>query len=268
MRGISAEGLADSVAKVEELAAAGNANQLGSELFAVADLLGREAALRRALTDPSTGGKGKRSLAQAVFRGKLGDEAIEVVATAAGSRWSSASDFVDAIEQLGALALVIAAEGAGELSELEDELFRFGRVILGDARLRDAITNRQVPVEHRQALVRSLLEGKASESAVTLAVHAVASRHRSVELALEDYQRVAAERQQRLVAVVRSAIELSEDQRTRLAEALARQYGSKIQLNVVVDPEVLGGVRVELGDDVIDGTVSARLDEAARRLAG
>jgi F-type H+-transporting ATPase subunit delta len=268
MRGISAEGLADSIAKVEELAADGKAGALGSELFAVADLLGREAALRRALTDPSTGGKGKSSLAEAVFRGKLGDEAIDVVATAAGSRWSSTSDFVDAIEQLGALALVIAAESAGELSELEDELFRFGRVILGDARLRDAITNRQVPVEHRQALVRSLLEDKASESAVTLAVHAVASRKRSVELALEDYQRVAAERRQRLVAVVRSAIELTDDQRTRLADALARQYGSKIQLNVVVDPEVLGGVRVELGDDVIDGTVSARLDEAARRLTG
>jgi F-type H+-transporting ATPase subunit delta len=79
---------------------------------------------------------------------------------------------------------------------------------------------------------------------------------------------VAAERQQRLVAVIRTAVELTEDQRDRLASALAKQYGSKIQLNVVVDPEVLGGVRVELGDDVIDGTVSARLDEAARRLAG
>jgi F-type H+-transporting ATPase subunit delta len=268
MRGISAEGLADSEAKVEELASAGDAATLGSELFAVSDLLGREAALRRALTDPSASGKAKSSLASAVFEGKLSQDTIEVVATAAAARWSSASDFVDAIEQLAALAFVIESESAGELSELEDELFRFGRVILGDARLRDAITNRQVPAEHRQALVRSLLEGKASEPAVALAVHAVASRQRSVEVALEEYERVAAERQQRLVAVIRTAVELTEDQRDRLAAALAKQYGSKIQLNVVVDPEVLGGVRVELGDDVIDGTVSARLDEAARRLAG
>lgn len=266
MRGTSAEGLADSVAKVEELAGAGDAAALGSELFAVADLLGHEAALRRALTDPSSGREARQQLVRAIFDGKLGDDAIEVVATAAGSRWSSASDFVDAVEQLAALSYVISSERAGELTELEDELFRFGRVILGDPQLRDAITNRQVPAEHRQALIRSLLEGKASGPAVALAVHAVASRQRSVELALEHYQQVAADRRQRLVAVVRSAVDLSEDQRGRLAAALGRLYDSKIQLNVVVDPEVLGGVRVELGDDVIDGSVSARLDEAARRL--
>jgi F-type H+-transporting ATPase subunit delta len=268
MRGISAEGLADSVARVEKLAGSGDAATLGSELFAVADLLGHEAALRRALTDPSASRDARQHLVRAIFDGKLGSEAIEVVATAAGSRWSSASDFMDAVEQLAALSLVIASERAGELSELEDELFRFGRVILGDPRLRDAITNRQVPAEHRQALVRSLLEGKASDSAVTLAVHAVASRQRSVELALENYQQVAAERRQRLIAVVRSAIALTEDQRDRLTAALGKLYGTKIQLNVVVDPEVIGGVRVELGDDVIDGSVSARLDEAARRLTG
>jgi F-type H+-transporting ATPase subunit delta len=266
MRGISAAGLADSQEKVEELAGATDASALGSELFSVADLLGREAALRRALTDPSAGGEAKRSLAQALFAGKLSAEATEVVATAAASRWSSAGDFVDAIERLGALALVIAAESAGELNELEDELFRFARVVVGDPQLRDAITNRQVPAEHRQALVRSLLEGKASDSAVALAVHSVASRQRSVEVALEEYERLAAERRQRLVAVVRTAIDLTQEQRDRLAAALAKQYGSKIQLNVVVDPDVLGGIRVELGDDVIDGTVSTRLDEASRRL--
>jgi F-type H+-transporting ATPase subunit delta len=268
MRGISAEGLADAEARVEELASAGDAAAIGSELFAVSDLLGHEAALRRALTDPSMAGKAKSALASAVFERRLSEDTIRVVATAAAARWSTAGDFVDAIEQLAVLAFVIESESAGELSELEDELFRFGRVILGDPRLRDAITNRQVPAEHRQDLVRSLLEGKASEPAVALAVHAVASRHRSVEVALEEYERIAAERQQRLVAVVRTAVDLTEDQHERLAAALAKQYGSKIQLNVVVDPDVLGGVRVELGDDVIDGTVSARLDEAARRLAG
>jgi F-type H+-transporting ATPase subunit delta len=266
MRGISAEGLADSVAKVEELAGSGDAATLGSELFAVAGLLGHEAALRRALTDPASSRDARQQLVRAIFDGKLGDDAIEVVATAAGSRWSSASDFVDAVEQLAALSYVISSERAGELTELEDELFRFGRVILGDPQLRDAITNRQVPAEHRQALIRSLLAGKASAPAVALAVHAVASRQRSVELALENYQQVAADRRQRLVAVVRTAVDLSEEQRDRLAAALGRLYDSKIKLNVVVDPEVLGGVRVELGDDVIDGSVSARLDEAARRL--
>ncbi len=267
MRGLSAEGLAASTERVEAIAAEHDASQLGSELFAVANLLGNEAALRRALTDPSAGGEAKSKLARAVFDGRVSDETIDVVATAASSRWSSGADFVDAVEQLGALSFVIEAEKADQLGELEDELFRFSRVVLANPDLRDAITHRQVPVEHRQELVRSLLEDKISPAAVSLAVHAVASRHRSVELALEEYQKLAADRQQRLVAVVRSAIDLSEDQRNRLSAALARQYGRDIHLNVVIDPEVLGGLRIELGDDVLDGTVATRLSEARRRIA-
>jgi F-type H+-transporting ATPase subunit delta len=267
MRGLSAEGLAASTERVEELAGDHDMAQLGAELFAIANLLGHEAPLRRALTDPSAEGDAKRQLARAVFDGRVGDEAVEVIATAAGSRWSAGGDFVDAIEQLGALSYVIEAEKSDQLSELEDELFRFGRVVLANPQLRDAITNRQVPAEHRQELVRALLEDKASPSAVSLAVHAVASRQRSVELALEEYERVAAERQQRMVAVVRSAVELTEEQRGRLAQALAAKYGRDVHLNVVIDPDVLGGLRVELGDDVIDGTVSTRLAEAGRRIA-
>jgi F-type H+-transporting ATPase subunit delta len=163
---------------------------------------------------------------------------------------------------------VIDSEKAGHLSELEDELFRFGRVVSGDPALRDAITNKQVPAQHRQDLVRSLLGDKVSPSATSLAVQAVSSRHRSFEVALEVLQKLAADRQQRLVAVVRTAIDLDDDQRTRLAAALENQYDRNVHLNVLVEPDVLGGIRVELGDDVIDGTVVARLDDARRRMTG
>ena len=268
MRGVSAEGRAESVARVEQAAAEHDAAALGSELFAVADLLGREASLRRALTDPSAQTEAKDRLVRTVFAGRLNDPTIDVVATAASSRWSSAGDSVDTVEHLAALSLVIESEKNGQLEELEDELFRFGRVVSGDPQLRDAMTNKAVPLGHRQALVRGLIEAKVSPPAVTLAVHALASRHRSVEAALEEYQKVAADRQERLVALVRSAIELTADQRDRLAAALAEQYGRNIHLNLLVDPDVLGGIRVELGDDVIDGTVASRLDDARRRIAG
>lgn len=268
MRGLSADGLAESRSHVEALAADHDAALLGEQLFAVADLLGREASLRRALTDPSASSEARTQLSRAVLDGRVSDETTDAIATAAGSSWSSAGDFVDAVEQLAALSLVIEAEKAGQLGELEDELFRFGRVVLAEPPLRDAITNKQVAVEHRQDLVRGLLQDKVSPSAVSLAVHAVGSRHRSFELAIEEYQKIAADRRQRLVAVVRSAVALTDDERDRLAAALAQMYGRNIQLNVAVDPEVLGGIRVELGDDVIDGTVSARLDEARRRLLG
>ncbi|MBA2559767.1 MAG: F0F1 ATP synthase subunit delta [Propionibacteriales bacterium] len=263
---MSADGYADSLARVEEVTAEQDAAVLGDELFAVAGLLGREASLRRAVTDPSATAEAKRQLVRTVFDTKLTDGTIDVVATAAGSRWSSASDFVDTIERLAVMSFVIAAEKNGHLNELEDELFRFGRVVASDPGLRDAITNNAVPAEHRQALVRGLLEGKVSPSTASLAVHMVSSRHRSIEAALDEYQKVAADRQQRVVAVVRSAIELSDDERDRLAAALANQYDRDIQLNLVVDPDVIGGIRVEIGDDVIDGTVAARLDDARRRI--
>jgi len=96
----------------------------------------------------------------------------------------------------------------------------------------------------------------------------VTGTHRTVGLAVEDYQRVAATERERLVALVRVARPLSETEADRLKGALTRQYSRQVDLNVLVDPEVLGGVRVEIGDDVIDGTVSSRLDEARRRLAG
>ena len=268
MRGISAEGYAESVERLESVAADADAGQVGNELFAVAAVLGQEPALRRALTDPSAAGEAKSSLARGVFGDKLSAGATDVTSTAAAARWSSTGDFVDAIEQLGALALIIDSEKANKLSDLEDELFRFGRIVSGDPELRDAITNRVVPVQHRQDLVRSLLGDKVSGSAASLAVQAVASRHRSFELALEQFQKLVSERQQRLVAVVRTAVDLEPAQRERLVAALSSQYGREVQLNVLVDPDVMGGIRVELGDDVIDGTIASRLDDAHRRMAG
>ncbi len=266
MRGVSAEGMATSVERVESLAEQGDAGQLGDELFAVAGVLQTQPSLRRAMTDPSAASEAKSGLARSVFGDRLSSATVDAVATAAAARWSSTGDFVAAVEHLGVLALVISAEHDGHLSELEDELFRFGRVVAAAADLRDAVTNKQVPVDHRQSLVHGLLDGRASPTADRLAVQAVASGHRSFEAALEEYQRVAAERQQRIVAVVRSAVALHEEERDRLTAALSRHYGRDVHLNVVVEPEVLGGIRVELGDDVIDGTVAGRLDDARRRM--
>lgn len=266
LRGYSAESLALSEDRVSELAASGDGERLGDELFAVADVLRSQGSLRRALTDPSGSGDAKSSLAGAVFDGKVDDSTIDVLTTTVSARWSTAKDMVNAVEHLGVLALVVAAEGAGGLDDLEDELFRFGRVVAGNPSLRDAITNKQVPVRHRQDLVSALLEKKAGSPTIRLAVQAVASRERSFDAALDSYQLVAAQRQHRIVAVVRTAIDLTKTEHKKLVAALRRLYDRDVHLNVVVDASVLGGIRVELGDEVIDGTVAGRLDEARRRL--
>jgi F-type H+-transporting ATPase subunit delta len=268
MRGTSAEGFALTRDKLESVTGTGEAQVIGDELLTVAATLQSEPALRRALTDPAASSEAKERLARTILAGKVSDDTVEVVAVAATARWSSTGDFVGALEQLGALALAIAAESDGRLDALEDDLFRFARIVAGSPGLRDAITNKQVPVARRQSLVSGLLEGRSTPEAARLAVHALASSHRSFEAALEEYQKIAADRQARLVALVRVAADLTAEERTRLAAMLSRQYGRDIHLNVVVDPEVLGGVRVEIGDEVIDGTVAGRLDDARRRMAG
>ena len=101
-----------------------------------------------------------------------------------------------------------------------------------------------------------------------LAEQSLSGSHRTVVAAVEEYQRIAAAHRNRLVATVRVASALSDQDAQRLSGVLARQYDRPVHLNVVVDPEVIGGIRVEIGDDIIDGTVSSRLDEARRRLAG
>jgi len=268
MRGVSAEALATATERLETQAESGDAERLGRDLFAVHELLGTEPSLRRALTDPAAAPEAKAALAETLLSGKVGDETVDVVKAAAGLRWSSTTDFVAATERMGVLAYVVAAEKQSQLADLEDDLFRFGRLVVGNPPLRDAITNKQVPVDKRQGLVAGLLEGKASAPAAALAVQAVASWHQSFEAALEDFQKVAATRQSRSVAVVRSAVALTDTEHDRLAAALAAQYGRDVHLNVVIDPDVLGGIKVEIGDEVIDGTVAGRLDDARRRMVG
>ena len=112
------------------------------------------------------------------------------------------------------------------------------------------------------------LEGRASAGAVRLAERSVTGVHLTVSRAVDEYGKVAAETRSRLVALVRSARPLDEGEQKRLTEVLASQYDRPVHLNVVVDQSVVGGLRLQIGDEVIDGTISSRLDEARRRLVG
>ncbi len=268
MRGASTRATAAVVEQVDDAVDGGAAStRLGDELFALSDVVDRNPTLRRALTDPTVEADRKAALVE----GLLGDfdAATTAVATAAvRQRWSSARDLADAFEQAGITAFLAAAESDGSLDDLEDELFRFARIVEGQPELRDALADRRTAVEGRRSLVDDLLGKRASKVGLHLVRQAVSGRHRSVLTALADTQRMAAERRQRLVAVVRVARPLTAALRKRLVAALTKRFGRDLQLNVIVDPDVLGGVRVTVGDDVIDGTVASRLADARRRLAG
>jgi F-type H+-transporting ATPase subunit delta len=242
--------------------------RLADDLFGVADVLRREPSLRRTVTDASLPADAKAGLVRQVFGDALDGDSLDLVTSAVGHRWTAPRDLADALEHLGVVAVVKGAEQQDEADALEDELFAFSRLVADNPELRDALSDPVRSVADKQALVRGLLDGRATSATVRLAQQSVVGTHRTVALAVEDYQKVAAEHRHRLSATVRVARPLARQDAERLAAALERQYGRPVHLNELVDPDVIGGIRVEIGDDVIDGTVSSRLTEARRRLAG
>src|SRR5207302_4766995 len=159
------------------------------------------------------------------------------------------------------------ARAEGSLEKVENELFQFSQVFEGNEQLREKLTDQSLPVEKRQAIVEDLLGQKASPLTVNLISFLVgAGRARELpEIVDRLVQRAAAERQ-REVAEVRTAIMLDDEQRRRLTEALEKATGKQIELKVVQDPSVLGGVIARVGDTVIDGTVRRRLEQLRESL--
>jgi F-type H+-transporting ATPase subunit delta len=270
MNGASREALAAARERLDALTdgTSADATQLADELAAVTALLDREVSLRRVLTDPAQPGEAKAELVRRLVGGQIGGPATDLVSGLVRSRWSQPRDLVDALEELADVADLTAAQQAGRLDSVEDELFRFGRIVSSNTGLRAALTDRSAATTAKAELLRRLLGGRADTTTERLVTRLVtAARGRSLEAGLESLSKLAAERRNRMVAVVTSAVPLSDTQRRRLGTALAKLYGRTMHLNLDVDPEVVGGIRVQVGDEVINGSVADRLEDASRRMA-
>lgn len=270
MRGSSrAAAAAGSSALDAAFASGAHRGNLGEELLAVTALVDGSATLRRALADPSRDAASKRELVTRLLNGKVSTQAVDVVRELVGQRWAVERDLSDTMEALAVESILSGAEQAGRIDQVEDELFRFERIVSGNPSLRDALTNRQGDPQAKAQLVSRLLEGKASPETIRLARQSVlAPRGRRLDRTLERYLALAAQRREQVTAVVTAAHDLDESQRQRLSAALQRIYGKPVLLQVVLDEQVLGGIRVQVGDEVVDGTVLRRLDEARRHIAG
>ncbi|MER6500715.1 F0F1 ATP synthase subunit delta [Streptomyces sp. NPDC001455] len=271
MNGASREALAAARERLDALTdnTSVDAAKLADELAAVTALLQREVSLRRVLTDPSQAGEAKAELVGRLLSGQVGGETVDLVSGMVRSRWSQSRDLVDAVEELANIADLTAAQRGGDLDDVEDELFRFGRIVASDKELRAALTDRSASATAKSQLLRSLLGGRtrpATERVITRLV--TQPRGRSLEAGLESLSKLAAERRDRMVAVVTSAVPLSDRQKQRLGAALTKIYGRPMHLNLDVDPEVLGGIEVRVGEEIINGTIADRLAEASRRMAG
>lgn len=244
-------------------------DQLAVELFAVAGLLEREQQLRSALADAGQPVGARRALADQVLGSRISPLAAEVVADVVGERWSTDLDLVAALEELAAQAAFTVAEADGTLDATEDELFRFGRAVDASPELQMALTDPAREPAAKAAIVADLLRGRSTAATQLVLGHGVGHlRGRRLDAAVDHLVQLASAQRERVVAEIRVARPLDAEQERRLAAALGRLKGRTVRLNIAVDPAVLGGVHVRIGDEVIDGTVASRLEQARRAVLG
>ena len=236
------------------------------ELFSVVDLLESQAPLRRSLSDPSASAEDRAGLASRIFGGRISAEALAVVSEVARGTFSNGRRLVAALENQGVRALLREARASGDLGRVQEDLHGFALVVDSDQELSDALRNRTYPIEERRKLVARLSDGRVHPIASLLLARATAARVRTLPLTVASYLSMAANLSSQQIAKVTVARPLDEERTERLRRALEASVGGPVSLQVEVDPAVLGGMDVTIGDHIIESTTAGRLDDARRLL--
>lgn len=240
--------------------------KVGAELFRVVDVLEGDRSLRVAVADSSAPVEAREDLARSVFGWKIDESTLAVVLAAVALSWSTPRDLREGLVTLGREALLLSAREQGQLGTVEDELFRLGRIVAGDAEFEQALSDRTTTTESKRALLGQVLYGKVTAVTEALARQAIARPDAMPADDLDALSRQAAELQGQSVAVVTSATELTTEQRAALEGKLAEIYGREMAVHVQVDQAVLGGMVIRVGDEIIDGSVAGRLSAVRRAL--
>ncbi|MDR1998802.1 MAG: F0F1 ATP synthase subunit delta [Frankiaceae bacterium] len=241
---------------------------LAGDVHGFANVLETEPRLRRVLSDPAAPVERRQQTAAALLDGKVAPASLAVISSAVGARWSSPFDLIDSLVEVGNQALFAAAEQSGGLPAVEDELFRFGRILESEAELATLFDDRSVELARRAGLLRSVLGDKVQPITQQLLVQALAQPGGNYALRAQRLADDAAARQHRSFAKVRTAVALTGEQERRLAQALTQTYGRAIEVRAEIDPAVRGGLVIRVGDELIDGSVATRLAAARTALAG
>lgn len=256
--------LLTAAATMDELAL----SAIAGDLAAVAGVLAGQPHLRRLLTETTIAAEAKSDMARRLLTGKIGDRSLQLLTGALAHRWSNGHDLVDGLRRLSRTALFLQAERSGELDEVEDQLFRFGRIIDGNPGLSVILDDPATAPQGRVELVTRLLSGRVHRLTFDLLVGLARDPGgRAYSHGVAELVEQAAERRDKLVAIVTSAVTLDADQIARLGSALRTIYSRDVAVHVIVDPTLGGGLRIRVGDEVIDGSVSGRLDAIRQRLA-
>jgi F-type H+-transporting ATPase subunit delta len=242
------------------------ASTLSSELFFITDVLGSNISVRRALTDPSRDAKSKSVFVKDLLASKVGAPALGLLTEISALRWSGAKDLVQVIEQLAIEAEASAANISGELDRVEEEIFVVFNAITNSSELRKAF--KSDAVQAKSKLAQEILKNASTSTSKLLTQMVNSWRGRSIEATFADYQWALAARRNRVIALVKVAAPINQDQQTRLVTALTSKVGQPVRINIEIDPHVIGGVSVKFADEIVDGSISNRLAGAARALAG
>lgn len=274
MAGVSSESLTAALVALEAKLPSASL-QLAKELFGILGTVDSSAGLRRALTDPSRSGDEKSALVKQLFSGKVSADAVEIASGLASSRWASARDIGDALETLAASVVIAVAEnksavsasGIGGLEALENDLFSFNQAVDSSHEVQRALSEPQASQAAKVALAEKLVP-RASEEAKVLIGQAVSQpRGLKVTKLVSRFAELAAKRQQRWIATVSVTRPLTETQTSRLQAGLNALYGRELKININVDPALIGGLRIQIGDEVVDASVLARLGQLQRQIA-
>ncbi|MGH3677057.1 MAG: F0F1 ATP synthase subunit B/delta [Mycobacterium sp.] len=241
--------------------------RLADQLASVATLLHRETVLARHLADPSSDSAPKVRLVESLLSGKVADPALDVLKTAVSQRWSSSSDLILGVKHVARLAVLVRAEREDQVEDLEDQLFRFSRILDSEPRLITLLSEYTAPLDGRISLLNSVLRGRANRNAADLLRQTVELLHgERADEVVRDLAELAVSRRGEVVAHVRAATDLSDAQQNRLTQLLTRIYGHPVSLQLDVDPALVGGLTIAVGDEVIDGSLASKLAAAETHL--
>ncbi|MDR6506548.1 F0F1 ATP synthase subunit delta [Arthrobacter oryzae] len=275
MAGVSSESLTAALVALEAKLPFASL-QLAKELFGILGTVDSSAGLRRALTDPSRSGDEKSALVRQLFSGKVSTDAAEIASGLAGSRWASARDIGDALETLAASVVIAVAEnrsavsasGITGLEALENDLFAFNQAVDSSHEVQRALSEPQASPAAKTALAEKLVPNASEEAKVLIGQAVSQPRGLKVTNLVRRFAELAAKRQQRWIATVSVTRPLTETQISRLQAGLNALYGRELKINMNVDPALIGGIRIQVGDEVVDASVITRLGQLQRQLAG
>jgi F-type H+-transporting ATPase subunit delta len=202
-----------------------------------------------------------------VLSGKVSDSALEVLRTAVSQRWSSTSDLIHGIQHTARLALLVRAERDDQIEDVEDQLFRFSRILDSEPLLITLLSEYSAPLEGRISLLNNVLGRRASKNTADLLRQTVDLLHgERADEVVRELANLAVSRRGEVVAHVGAAAELSDAQHDQLIQLLTRIYGHPVSLQLDVNPALLGGLTIAVGDEVIDGSLASKLAAAETHL--